>query len=217
MAKSKKPQKTSSSNRVPDKVIEIDEGVFGTRLIDRGELPTAQLVNLLKTLQKFESLMDYDDEGEDGDEDEFGYLLDAEIDDEELEQEISSILGTKFIGVNDRNLKQYLVYLKKQIKHPCYLTATEEFGWEEKYIDGRASKKQYEKLKKTNPSHLDIFKLIGFVDEVDLDEGIQVKVERTSDRRQFIIPLAILETVDEDENSENFELLDYYSYWFDTY
>lgn len=216
MAKSKKTQKSSSSNPAPDKVIEIDEGVFGTRLIERENLPPAQLVNLLKTLQKFELLLEEDDDDDD-DDDEVGYLLDSDIDDEELEKKLSSILETENITVNLFNLKKYLVYLKNHIKDPCYLEATEEFDWEEKYISGIGSQKQYQKLKKTNPCHLDRFKLVGFSDEFTVDKGIKVNVERTSDRRQFIIPLALLDVIDEDDESGNFELVDYYGYWFYSY
>ena len=83
--------------------------------------------------------------------------------------------------------------------------------WEEFYILGPGSKKEYEKLKKTNPSYTDRFELIRFEDETDLDEGILVTVKRISDQKEFIIPLRDLEVVD--KKSDNYRTIDDYAVW----
>jgi hypothetical protein len=38
-------------------------------------------------------------------------------------------------------------YLKRNIEFPCQLTGIEDFPWEEYYVFGPGSKKEYEKLK----------------------------------------------------------------------
>ncbi|MEW5802054.1 MAG: calcium-binding protein [bacterium] len=72
--------------------------------------------------------------------------------------------------------------------------------------------KEYERLKKTRPSHTDIFKLLNFEDEIDSDYGIMVKVKRASDRKQFTLPLTKLKAPD--KKSKNYQLLNDYSVWF---
>lgn len=78
---------------------------------------------------------------------------------------------------------------------------------------GGKSKKEYEKLKKQQPSYADTFSLVQFCDVGT--EGIMVKVERTSDRRQFILPLIDLDVTTEDP--QHFELIENYLLWFFSY
>jgi len=72
-------------------------------------------------------------------------------------------------------------------------------------------KEEYEKLKKEQPSYKDIFNLIAFENDLDENNGILVNVQRLSDKKTFILPLADLKSVDED--SMNYQLLDDYSVW----
>lgn len=159
----------------------------------------------LKTKQelseKYESLLD-----QKMDEQEERIFDILEIEDEEDEDEVE---------VNDENLKKYLDYLKQNIESPCRLTGREDFPWEEYYVLGPGSKKEYEKLKKSQPSYTDEFELVEFDDEVDLDDGILVNVRRISDKKRFSLPLADLEVTD--RKSRNSELLDDYSFWFVNY
>ncbi|MFZ1201271.1 MAG: calcium-binding protein, partial [Desulfobacterales bacterium] len=73
-------------------------------------------------------------------------------------------------------------------------------------------KKEYEKLKKTQPSYKDSFKLISFENDLDENNGILVEVERLSDKKKFILPLADLKSTD--KYSKNYQLLDDFSVWF---
>ena len=129
---------------------------------------------------------------------------------EKQEKRIIVILGTKKLDVTRKTLSTYLAYLKNHIEVPCQLTGIEDFEWEEAYVFGFGSKKEYEKLKKTQPSYTDKFNLIDFIDDID-DEygGIFVNVQRLSDKRQFILPLADLKSTD--KKSKNYQLLDDYS------
>ena len=92
------------------------------------------------------------------------------------------------------------------------MTGIEDFRWEEYYIIGPGSEKEHEKLRKTKPSYLDTFKLIKFEDEIDESVGLLVKVRRTSDKKQFVLPLADLKATN--ENHPDYQLLDDYSVWF---
>ncbi|MCU0540704.1 MAG: hypothetical protein MUE44_00780 [Oscillatoriaceae cyanobacterium Prado104] len=140
---------------------------------------------------------------------------DDPVDVKEFESRISKILNAKNIDVNVKKLTKYLEYLKQNIKFPCRVTGREEFIWEEEYLFGGGSKKQYEKLKKTQPSYTDTFAISQFEDAFDTDEGIIVKVQRLSDKKEFILPLVELEA--SDNNSPNDRLLDDYSTWFANY
>jgi len=132
---------------------------------------------------------------------------------EKQENRIIVILGTKKLDVTRKTLSTYLAYLKNHIEVPCQLTGIEDFEWEEAYVFGFGSKREYEKLKKTQPSYTDKFNLIDFIDDIDDEyDGIFVNVQRLSDKKQFILPLADLKSTD--KKSKNYQLLDDYSVWF---
>ena len=135
------------------------------------------------------------------------------VDLDKQEKRIIAILGTKKYGVTGATLKKYLKYLKKHIGFPCQLTGIEDFDWEEFYVFGPGSKREYEELKETHPSYKDKFSLIDFVDNLDDWElGIFVVVRRESDRKKFVLPLADLKAVN--KKSQHYQLLDDYSVWF---
>jgi hypothetical protein len=132
---------------------------------------------------------------------------------DEQEKRIAKVLGKDEVPeANERTLRLYLAYLKKNLEFPCYLTGIEDFPWEERYVLGDGSKTEYEKLKKTKPSYTDTFEILGLEDEIDESHGILVKVKRVSDRKKFTLPLADLEA--EDQQSNNYQLLDDFSVWF---
>ena len=147
------------------------------------------------------------DEGEFDGEDEFD-----EDEFEEQNQRIAAVLGEADVEVSRKSLKKYLGYLKQQVERPCQLTGLEDFLWEEFYVIGPGSKKEYQELKKTRPSYTDTFELLGFVDEIDENTGLLVRARRTSDNKEFTLELDYLKTID--ENSKNYQLLDDYTVWF---
>ena len=135
---------------------------------------------------------------------------------DEQEKRITRIFGKDEIPeVNNEILRKYLAYLKKNLVFPCYLTGTEDFPWEERYVFGYGSKEKYEELKKTRPSYTDTFESLSFDDEVDRGYGILTNVKRVSDKRRFALPLADLESTD--KQSKNYQLLEDYSFWFVNY
>jgi len=132
---------------------------------------------------------------------------------EKQEKRIIVILGTKKLDVTRKTLSTYLKYLKNHLEIPCQLTGIEDFEWEEAYVFGFGSKREYQELKKTQPSYTDKFNLIDFIDDIDDEyDGIFVNVQRLSDKKQFILPLADLKSTD--KKSKNYQLLDDYSVWF---
>jgi len=129
------------------------------------------------------------------------------------EKRIMAILGTKKYGVTGATLKKYLKYLKQHVELPCRLTGIEDFDWEEFYVFGPGSKREYEELKVTQPSYKDKFSLIDFVDNLDdWEAGIYVVVRREVDRKKFVLPLADLKAIN--KKSQNHQLLEDYSVWF---
>ena len=90
---------------------------------------------------------------------------------DEQDKRIEQILGRFDMNVSEESSLKYMDYLKRNIEFPCQLTGIEDFPWEEYYVFGPGSKKEYEKLKKKQPSYTDTFNLISF--ENDLDENRQ--------------------------------------------
>ena len=130
-------------------------------------------------------------------------LADGDVDNEEMQEKSSE------------TIVKYLHYLKKNIEFPCIVTGLEDFPWEEKYIFGHGNKKEYEKLKKDNPSYKDQFEILDFFEDEDYDEQIMVNVKRLSDQKEFILELDYLKAVD--KKSKNYQLLDDYSVWYVNY
>lgn len=134
---------------------------------------------------------------------------------EQQDARIEKILGEENLKVSDESLKLYRSYLQEHILVPCEVTGIEDFRWEEYYIFGPGDKEEYEKLKKTRPSYRDIYTFISFDELIDDMAGLMVKVKRIADRKQFVLPLADLKTID--KKSPNSQLLDDYSVWFVNY
>lgn len=131
---------------------------------------------------------------------------------DEQDKRIEKILGQFDIEVSEESSLKYMEYLKQNIKFPCQLNGIEDFPWEEYYVFGPGNNKEYEKLKNKQPSYTDIFNLISFKNDLDENNGISVEVERLSDKKKFMLPLADLKSTDTD--SKNYQLLDDYSVWF---
>ncbi len=131
------------------------------------------------------------------------------------ERRIATILPGNELSVTEENQKLYFDYLQKNLQKPILLTGAEDFPWEEKYLLGGWSKKEYEKLKKTQPSYTDTFEFIELSEEIDEMYGIIAKVKRSTDKKQFMLPLWDLKCVD--RNSKNYELISDYSSWMTNY
>jgi hypothetical protein len=134
---------------------------------------------------------------------------------EDEENRISEILKTNDESVNEVNLKTYFKYLKSKVSNHCILTGTEDFPWEEPYLFGDWDNDEYEKLKITQPSYTDHYKLVNFIDKFAGRQGIIVKVERLSDKKVFELPLWDLEVVD--NNAPEYILISDYSSWMTNY
>ena len=74
------------------------------------------------------------------------------------------------------------------------------------------SEAEHERLRKTRPSYMDTYDLLSFEEEVDPEEGILVHVQRVSDKKTFLLPLANLEATQ--QKSPQYQLLDDYAVWF---
>jgi len=70
--------------------------------------------------------------------------------DEQIER-IEAILGDDETSFEE-SVAIFFKYLKESLELSCDVTGIEDFRWEEFYVFGPGSKKEYEQLKKTNPS-----------------------------------------------------------------
>lgn len=141
--------------------------------------------------------------------------LEPEINLKEVEARVKKIIGSRNLEVTLQKLETYLKYLDKNLDKPFNLTSREEFLWEEEYLYGGSSKKEYEKLKKTRPCYTDTFKFLEFEQLIDEDEGIVVNVQRLSDKKHFTLPLCEIRTTL--DTSPNYQLIEDYSLWFVNY
>lgn len=143
----------------------------------------------------------------------FAHLVENNpFNDNQFESKIRKILGTKNINSNLKNSIKYLEYIKQNMQFPCHVTGREEFEWEEEYIMGLGSKKEYAKLKKIQPSYTDNFTINRVEDLVVHEDGIFAEVERVGDRKKFSLLLVELASVD--AISPNNQLLHDYSVWY---
>ena len=129
---------------------------------------------------------------------------------------IADIFGTQTVlKVTEETLAIYLDYLKQHLEVPCQLTGIESrgcFAWEEAYIFGRRRPKEYAQRKQHQPSYTDTYTFLRFEEEYDPYAGLAVKVQRVSDRKRFVLPLANLKA--REKPSNNAQLLDDYAVWF---
>jgi hypothetical protein len=74
---------------------------------------------------------------------------------------IEQIFHGKFNDLSRRleTLIFYKSYVEANLNFPVRITGIEDFDWEEFYILGPGNKREYEMLKKTQPSYTDIFSM----------------------------------------------------------
>lgn len=145
-------------------------------------------------------------------------FLDDEDFDEEFEEYLQEVLGTKNIQVNKTNLKKYFNYLKKNLKIPCLVTGIDVLD-EEDYPEVDSSTKKGN-VSVSMLAEDDIYNIVEFNNHLHDLYGILVEVEsarvtrlrRRKNKQRLTVPLAQLEVLDPD--SPNYELLDNYSIWF---
>ncbi len=137
--------------------------------------------------------------------------MDANFKDQE--KRIESVFSKKIEDFSRRTetLEIYKSFLDKNLNFPVELTGIEDFNWEEFYVLGPGSAKEYEELKKTKPSYTDIFNMNHIENSLDEHYGLFAQVTRLTDKKQFQIPLVDLKAVD--VKSKNYQLLDDYSVW----
>lgn len=133
---------------------------------------------------------------------------------DEQDIRIEAILGEDCERTSE-TLEKYARHLKEALEFPCLLTGAEDFPWEERYVLGGGNKKEYERLKKDNPSFRDHFSLLEIPEYVPGEEDIFVKVERVSDKKAFEVELSWLKCVD--RKHPNFQTLDDYAVWHTNY
>lgn len=128
---------------------------------------------------------------------------------------VKEVFGDGDMIISEVNLKKYLDYLQTHLQLPCEVICLDIFDWEFDYlIDDvdESTGEEYEKLKLTNPSHTDTFKLLR-LESFNVEDGIMVETERIGDKLKFIVPLVNLETIY--DHAPNSDLIYYYGCWFD--
>ena len=134
------------------------------------------------------------------------------------DERLANILGDIEQLDFDQTIDIFIEYLKNHLSMPCEVTGIEDFRWEEFYVFGPGNKKEYEQLKKTQPSYTDRYELFEIVRNAEspwamfYEEDVGAGVRRVSDGKKFLLGLSELEATD--KKSKNYQLLDDYSVWF---
>jgi len=192
--------------------IQLDETIVaGTGQKQLNDFQRTVLAEVSKMSSQFGS--QFDDNDDDDDVEEFDPFLEnpGSFDIEAFESKVSQILGTEDIDVTLETIVKYFDYLKQNIQLPLQVTGIEDFPWEEYYVIGNGSPKEYARLKKTQASYTDIFTINEWNNSLIQDNSISVNMCRVSDKKKFLLPLEDLKVVD--ETSENYQLLDDYIVW----
>jgi hypothetical protein len=136
---------------------------------------------------------------------------------DEQDKRISKIVGRDEDATFEDGLDKFYEHLTRSLKLPCDVTGVEDFRWEEYYVLGPGSPKEYERLRKTQPSFQDKFELLrigkdGQSQWMMFFEDLTAHVRRKIDGKEFILGLAEIKAVD--RKSANYQLLDDYAVWF---
>ena len=126
-----------------------------------------------------------------------------------------AIIGPE-LPATDEAIGKYFKYLKDNLQLPCEVTGMEDFPWEERYVFGGGSEKEYRTFKKTQPSYTDKYDLLdieraGPSPWMILGEDVTAIVRRKKDGKEFALGLADLKATDEE--SPNFQMMNDYSAW----
>jgi hypothetical protein len=143
---------------------------------------------------------DDDDDEEEGD------------DEDDADDRLLTVFGAKKVPrVSNKTLTVYREYLVKHLSPGCLVTGIEDFPWEERFVFGEGDPVEYAKLKKTNPSYKDHFRIVDILPQPSPDQDLVAHVERLSDGKQFEIELSYLEA--EDSDSDDYMYLEDFSTW----
>lgn len=132
---------------------------------------------------------------------------------DEYERRVEGIVGGASDGTFEDGLEKFFKHLKATLQFPCEVTGIEDFQWEEPYVIGGWSQKEYERLKKTQPSYTDRFDLLAIEQDaysewMMFSEDIAAVVRRKKDKKEFVLGLSELRATD--KKSNNFQLIDDY-------
>src|SRR5688572_15751991 len=93
---------------------------------------------------------------------------------------------------------------------PFEVTGVEDFRWEEFYVFGPGSKREYQRLRQNQPSYRDVFDLVAirmysFSEWCLFPNELKAHVRRRTDGRRFVLGLSELKTPS--KRSTNYQLL----------
>jgi hypothetical protein len=109
---------------------------------------------------------------------------------ESREARLRKVFGTpETPGVDEDSLALYQEFLRNWLEEPCFVFVVHEDG-----------------------APFEALELLEISEELDAEQGLLAVVRRTSDSKQFVLPLAQLECPVED--ATNHELIDDYCQWF---
>jgi hypothetical protein len=131
---------------------------------------------------------------------------------------LAAIVGEGEDSTFDEDVDKFYHHLKKSLQLPCDVTGIEDFGWEEYYVIGPGNPKEYERLRRTQPSYRDTFELLAIENDISSEwmmfhnEDLAGHVRRKSDGKEFHLGLAEIKAVD--KKSKQYQLLDDFAVWF---
>lgn len=113
---------------------------------------------------------------------------------------IEAIVGNDPQPTFEQGLATFFQHLQKHLVLPLKVKGSEDFRWEEFYVIGPGDRREYARLRKTQPSYQDEYELLGIELGPDsewmlFDKDIAAHVRRLSDNKRFTLGLAELKSV----------------------
>jgi hypothetical protein len=130
---------------------------------------------------------------------------------------IAAIVGDGEKSTFDEGADKFSQHLKTSLQLPCDVTGIEDFRWEEYWVIGPGDPKEYERLRRTQPSFRDTFELLAIEKDVHSEwmlfhDDLAGHVRRKSDGKEFHLGLCEIKAID--KKSKNYQLLDDFAVWF---
>ena len=91
--------------------------------------------------------------------------------------------------VTIESLRHFAQHLQIALASGAYLKIKEPLPWEIIFIYGPGTLQAHERQRRQSPSYLDQYQFAALHEAIDPDRGLQINVQRVSDRQSFTLPL----------------------------
>ena len=138
---------------------------------------------------------------------------------EKQDRRIVAVVGDGDIA-RRKGFKLWHQHLTSKLSLPFEVTGVEDFRWEEFYVFGPGSKREYQRLRQNQPSYRDVFdleaiRMYSFSEWCLVPDELKAHLRRKTDGKRFVMGLSELRATI--KRSRNYQLLHDYAVWLANY